>query len=141
MNLLSGILAILLIATPVYAADDGGVFGNIGVFAPLAILIAIFYFFIIRPQNKRLSTHRELIAGLRRGDVVITSGGIIGKVHRIVDDNECVIEIAENVRVKVVKSTITGKQGEEPTKPTKLTKLTNLTKPTKPTTTSSSGTK
>lgn len=116
MNLLYSLLAVLLIASPANAAEGGSALDNIGVFAPLVILIAIFYFFIIRPQNKKLAAHRALIADLRRGDVVITSGGIIGKVHRVVDDSECVIEIAENVRVKVVKSTITSKQGGEPPK-------------------------
>ncbi len=115
MKILS--LALLLFATSLFAtpafAQEGSAFGNFGVFFPLVILIAIFYFFIIRPQNKRLKTHRDMVAGLRRGDTVITSGGIVGKIHRVIDDNECLIEIADNVRVKVVKTTISSKQGDD----------------------------
>ena len=102
------ILALMLTAQPALA-QDGGVMSNLGVFFPLIALIAIFYFFIIRPQNKKLRDHREMVASLRRGDIVITAGGVIGKIHRIIDDNECVVEIADNVRVKMVKTTITGR--------------------------------
>jgi preprotein translocase subunit YajC len=73
---------------------------------PLVAIIAIFYFLLIRPQQKRMRAHAELIGGVRRGDVVVTSGGIIGKVTKV-DDAELTVEIAENVRVKVVKSTLT----------------------------------
>ena len=104
------ILSPLFLAAPAWAANgDGGIMGNFGVFFPLIALIAIFYFFVIRPQNKRLRDHRELVAGLRRGDVVVTAGGIIGKIHRVGDESECIIEIADNIRVKVIKTTITGK--------------------------------
>ena len=104
------ILSPLFFAAPAWAANgDGGLMGNFGVFFPLIALIAIFYFFVIRPQNKRLREHRELVAGLRRGDVVVTAGGIIGKVHRVGDESDCIIEIADNIRVKVIKTTITGK--------------------------------
>ncbi len=69
-------------------------------------LIAIFYFLIIRPQNKRLKDHRDMVSNVRRGDTVVTSGGIIGKVVKV-DDAELQVEIADNVRVRVVKSTLT----------------------------------
>ena len=80
----------------------GDVIAQFGVFIPI---IAIFYFLIIRPQQQRLKTHQALIANVRRGDVVVTSGGIVGKIIKVVDD-EVLVEIAENVRIRVVKSTI-----------------------------------
>ncbi len=103
-------LSPIFLAYPAWAVNgDGGLMGNLGVFFPLIALVAIFYFFVIRPQNKRLRDHRELVAGLRRGDIVVTAGGIIGKVHRVGEESECIVEIAENIRVKVVKTTITGR--------------------------------
>lgn len=71
-----------------------------------AALIAIFYFLLIRPQQKRLKAHRELVENLRRGDTVVTSGGIVGKIVKIVDEREALVEIAEGVRVRVVKQTV-----------------------------------
>jgi preprotein translocase subunit YajC len=84
------------------ALGFGDVIAQFGVFIPI---IAIFYFLIIRPQQQRLKTHQALIANVRRGDVVVTSGGIVGKIIKVVDD-EVLVEIAENVRIRVVKSTI-----------------------------------
>ncbi len=104
------LMGLIFTASPAWAANgDGGLMSNFGVFFPLIALVAIFYFFVIRPQNKRLREHRELIAGLRRGDMVVTAGGIIGKVHRVGDESDCIIEIADNIRVRVVKTTISGK--------------------------------
>lgn len=71
-----------------------------------AALIAIFYFLLIRPQQKRLKAHRELVENLRRGDTVVTSGGIVGKIVKIVDEREALVEIADGVRVRVVKHTV-----------------------------------
>lgn len=71
-----------------------------------AALIAIFYFLLIRPQQKRLKAHRELVENLRRGDMVVTSGGIVGKIVKIVDEREALVEIADGVRVRVVKHTV-----------------------------------
>lgn len=73
---------------------------------PFIFIFIILYFLIIRPQQKRVKTHQELISNIRRGDTVVTSGGMIGKVTKVTDDNELVVELAENVRVRVVKSTI-----------------------------------
>ena len=108
---LGTILGIALFAEPAFA-QEGGMMSNLGVFFPLIALIAIFYFFIIRPQNKKLRDHREMVASLRRGDTIITAGGVIGKIHRVIDDHECIVEIADNVRVKMVKTTITGKHAD-----------------------------
>ena len=70
-------------------------------------IIAVFYFFMIRPQQKKMKEHRALIAGVRRGDRVVTGGGLIGQVTKVISDGEVQLEIAEGVRVRVVRSTIT----------------------------------
>jgi len=70
-------------------------------------IIAVFYFFMIRPQQKKMKDHRALIAGVRRGDRVVTGGGLIGLVTKVINDGEVQIEIAEGVRVRVVRNTIT----------------------------------
>lgn len=90
-------------------AAAGGAGGGLGPmliqFAPFLIIIVIFYFLLIRPQQQRAKKHREMIENLRRGDEVVISGGMIGKVTRLTD-NEATVEIAENVRVKVIRQTI-----------------------------------
>ncbi|MEM6743706.1 MAG: preprotein translocase subunit YajC [Pseudomonadota bacterium] len=73
---------------------------------PLILIFVIFYFFLIRPQQKRAKEHRTMLDALRRGDQVVTQGGIIGKVSKVKDDDEVEVEIAEGVRVKIVKATI-----------------------------------
>ena len=74
-------------------------------------IILIFYFLLIRPQQKRQKAHREMLAGLARGDTAITSGGLIGKVTRVADD-EITLELADNVRVRVVKSMVIDVRGK-----------------------------
>jgi len=78
---------------------------------PTMLIIGIMYFLMIRPQQKRLKEHRDLIAGIRRGDTVVTSGGIIGKVTKV-EDNELQVEIAEGVKIKVVRGTISEVRGK-----------------------------
>lgn len=73
---------------------------------PFVFVLIIFYFLLIRPQQRRMKHHQEMISNLRRGDVVVTSGGLIGKIAKVVDESEVVIELADDVRVRVVKSTI-----------------------------------
>lgn len=73
---------------------------------PILLMFVIFYFLLFRPQQQRAKQHREMVNNIRRGDTVVTSGGIIGKVTRVKDDNEIEIEIAENTRVRVVKATV-----------------------------------
>ncbi|TXG81221.1 MAG: preprotein translocase subunit YajC [Sphingomonadales bacterium] len=73
---------------------------------PFIAIFAIFYFLLIRPQQKRMKAHREMISSVKRGDTVVTAGGLIGKVTRVQDD-EVQVELAENVRVRAVKSTLT----------------------------------
>jgi preprotein translocase subunit YajC len=75
-------------------------------FLPLVAIFVIFYFLLIRPQQRRLKEHRALIEAVKRGDTVVTSGGIIGKVTKV-EDAELEVEISANVRVRVVKSTLT----------------------------------
>ena len=85
------------------AAPTGSAF-DFTMLLPLVAMFAIMYFLIIRPQQQRMKSHKEMMANVRRGDVVVTSGGLIGKVTRVVDDNEIQVELADNVRVRVVKS-------------------------------------
>ncbi|MGE5546366.1 MAG: preprotein translocase subunit YajC [Solirubrobacterales bacterium] len=100
-------------------------------FLPLILIFVVFYFLLIRPQQKRMKTHKEMLGQLRRGDKVVTSGGIIGTVHKLTDDNEVVVEIADNVKVRVVRATIqevltkpapvaAGKDGEAKAEPAKV---------------------
>ena len=73
---------------------------------PLILIFVIFYFFLIRPQQKRVKDHKNMVAQLKRGDEVVTSGGIVGRIERILEDDKAELTIAENVNIKVVKSTI-----------------------------------
>ena len=75
-------------------------------FIPLILIFVIFYFFLIRPQQKKVKEHKLMVTGLKRGDEVITSGGIVGKIERVLGDDKVVIQISENVTVEVVQSTI-----------------------------------
>lgn len=77
-------------------------FDSLIMFLPI---ILIFWFLILRPQNKRMKQHREMIAAVSRGDSVVTGGGLIGKVHKVTDD-EVTIDLAEGIRVRAVKSTL-----------------------------------
>mgnify|MGYP000903427669 CR=1 FL=1 len=78
---------------------------GIGQFIPLILIFVIFYFFLIRPQQKKVKEHKAMVENLKRGDKVITSGGIVGTVERIVDNEKAEILIADNVKVEVIKST------------------------------------
>ena len=75
-------------------------------FIPLILIFVIFYFFLIRPQQKKVKEHKLMVTALKRGDEVITSGGIVGRVERIIGDDKVDILISENVTVQVVQSTI-----------------------------------
>ena len=75
-------------------------------FIPLILIFVIFYFFLIRPQQKKVKEHKLMVAALKRGDEVVTSGGIVGKVERVLGDDKIDISISENVTVQVVQSTI-----------------------------------
>ncbi len=75
-------------------------------FIPLILIFVIFYFFLIRPQQKRIKDHKMMVAALKRGDEVVTSGGIVGKIERVHDDDKIDLLISDNVTVQVVKSTV-----------------------------------
>ena len=75
-------------------------------FIPLILIFVIFYFFLIRPQQKKVKDHKLMVASLKRGDEVVTSGGIVGKIERILGDDKVDLLISENVTVQVVQSTI-----------------------------------
>ncbi|MEP2641246.1 preprotein translocase subunit YajC [Roseobacter sp.] len=75
-------------------------------FVPLILIFAIMYFLLIRPQQKKVKDHQAMVSALRRGDQVVTQGGVIGKVVKVKDDNEVELEIAEGVKIRVVQSTI-----------------------------------
>ena len=75
-------------------------------FIPLILIFVIFYFFLIRPQQKKVKDHKLMVTALKRGDEVITSGGIVGRVERILGDDKVDILISENVTVQVIQSTV-----------------------------------
>ena len=77
-------------------------------FIPLILIFVIFYFFLIRPQQKRVKDHRTMVSSLKRGDEVITSGGIIGIVERVMEDDRIEVKLSDNVKVQIIKSTITS---------------------------------
>ena len=96
-----------MLVTPAYAQAAGGAGSAFASFIPLILIFAIMYFLLIRPQQKKLKEHQAMVAALRRGDRVVTQGGIIGKVTRVKEDEtEIEVEIAQNVKVNVVRSTI-----------------------------------
>ena len=82
---------------------------GIGQFIPLILIFVIFYFFLIRPQQKKVKDHKIMIGNLKRGDKVITSGGIIGTVERVMENDKAEIKISDSVNVEIIKST--GIQG------------------------------
>ena len=78
---------------------------GIGQFIPLILIFVIFYFFLIRPQQKKVKEHKAMVESLKRGDKVVTSGGITGTVERLIDNDKVEVEIAENVTVEVIRGT------------------------------------
>jgi len=77
---------------------------GIGQFIPLILIFVIFYFFLIRPQQKKVKEHKAMVESLKRGDKVITTGGIVGTVERIIDNEKVEINISENVNVEIVRA-------------------------------------
>lgn len=98
-----------MFVTPAFAQATGTAPSGaaaIGSLMPIILIFIIFYFLLIRPQQKKMKEHRAMVEALRRGDEVITSGGIIGKVSKVQEDGRVEVEIADGVKVKVVKHTI-----------------------------------
>jgi preprotein translocase subunit YajC len=93
--------------TPAFAQGAGPAAGGSFILQllPFLMIFAIIYFLIIRPQQRRLKEHREMVEAIRRGDTVVTSGGLIGKVTKV-DETELTIDIAENTRVRMIRSTV-----------------------------------
>lgn len=96
-----------MFVTPAYAQAAGGAAGALGSFVPLILIFGIMYFLLIRPQQKKLKNHKAMVEAVRRGDQVVTQGGIIAKVSKVKEDGEIEVEIATGVKVRVIKSTIT----------------------------------
>ena len=78
---------------------------GIGQFIPLILIFVIFYFFLIRPQQKKVKEHRAMVEGLKKGDKIVTSGGITGTITRVIDNEKVEVEIADNVTVEVIRGT------------------------------------
>jgi preprotein translocase subunit YajC len=96
-----------MLISPAFAQSAGGGSDFILQLVPILLMFVIFYLLLLRPQQQRAKAHREMVANLRRGDTVVTSGGIIGKVTKVRDDSEIEVEIAENTRVRVLRATVT----------------------------------
>ena len=95
-----------MFVSPAYAQAAGGVFGDAGMFVPLILIFVVFYFLMIRPQQKKQKSHREMIGALRRGDRIVTNGGLIGSISRVANDAELILEIANGVKVRVLRSMV-----------------------------------
>jgi preprotein translocase subunit YajC len=95
-----------MFVTPAYAQAAGGAGSAIASFVPLILIFAIMYFLLIRPQQKKIKEHQKMVQALRRGDQIVTQGGLIGKVSKVKDDGELEVEIAEGVKVRVVRNTV-----------------------------------
>ena len=104
--------------SPAYAQSGGGLGGGgFEAFLPLILIFVVFYFLLIRPQQKKAKQHREMLAAIRRGDKVVTNGGILGTVTKVVDENELMVEIAEGIRVRVQRGMIAAVRSKtEPVK-------------------------
>ena len=89
---------------------------GIGQFIPLILIFVIFYFFLIRPQQKKIKEHKNMVTSLKRGDQVVTSGGIVGQIEKVHDDDKIDLVISDNVTVKVIKSTVQSLLANQNTK-------------------------
>ncbi|MDX2224151.1 MAG: preprotein translocase subunit YajC [Rhodospirillaceae bacterium] len=106
--------------SPAYAQAAGGDAGGaFTAFVPLILIFVIFYFLLIRPQQKKMKEHKAMLGAIRRGDKVVTNGGIIGLVTKVVDDRELQVEIAENVRVRVLRDMVASVMGKTEPAPAK----------------------
>jgi preprotein translocase subunit YajC len=97
-----------MFVTPAYAQASplgGDAFSFL---VPMVLMFVLAYFLLLRPQQKRMREHQDLVKNLRRGDTVVTSGGLVGKVTKVVDDDQIEVEIADGVRVRQVRSMVSG---------------------------------
>lgn len=97
-----------MFVTPAYAQAAGGAGGGIlnSMLIPMVLIFAIMYFFMIRPQQKKMKEHQTMLGALRRNDKIVTAGGLVGKVTNVKDEAEVEVEIAEGVKVRVLRTTI-----------------------------------
>ena len=95
-----------MLISPAYAQAAGGGESGFVALLPLVLIFVVFYFLLIRPQQKKMKQHKEMVSNVRRGDKIVTGGGLIGTITKVTDDNEVQVELAENVRVKVLRHTI-----------------------------------
>lgn len=110
--------------TPAYAqaAAPGGT-DMLMSLLPFVLIFVIMYFLILRPQQRKVKAHQEMVKGIRRGDTVVTSGGLIGKVARVIDDNEVELQLADNVKIRQLRSMISDVRAKgEPAKESKDSK-------------------
>jgi preprotein translocase subunit YajC len=96
--------------SPAFAQTAGiaGAGSLLSSIVPFILIFGIMWFLLIRPQQKKVKEHRAMVDALRRGDQIVTAGGLIGKVHKVKEDGEVEVEIADGVKVRVVRSTITS---------------------------------
>jgi len=95
-----------MFVTPAYAQSAAGGVAGFGSLLPLVLIFAIMYFLLIRPQQRKAKEHKQMVENLRKGDQVVTQGGIIGKVTKVKEDNEIEVEIATGVKIRVVQTTV-----------------------------------
>jgi preprotein translocase subunit YajC len=97
-----------LFITPAYAQAAGAAgLGEMGgMFLPLILIMGVFYFLLIRPQQKKMKEHQEMLKKVGKGDTIVTSGGLIGRVVKVIDDNELQVEIGDNIKVRVLRTGI-----------------------------------
>ena len=97
-----------MLVSPAYAQAAGDAPSLISTLIPFILIFAIMWFLLIRPQQKKMKEHRAMVEGLRRGDQVVTAGGIVGKVTKVREDGEVEVDIADGVKVRIVSQTITA---------------------------------
>jgi preprotein translocase subunit YajC len=98
-----------MFTTPAFAQSTsmfGGDAGGLGIMVPMVLVFAIMYFLMIRPQQKRAKQHQEMVKNVRRGDTVITNGGLVGKITKVIDDDQIEVEVADGVRVRQMRSMV-----------------------------------
>lgn len=98
--------------SPAYAQAAGGSDGGFATLLPLVLIFVVFYFLLIRPQQKRAKDHRAMLNAVRRGDKVVTGGGIMGTVTKVINDEEVAVEIAEGIKVRVQRSLLASVQSK-----------------------------
>ena len=95
-----------MLVSPAWAQSGGGGFGGMESLLPLVLIFVAFYFLLIRPQQKKAKVHREMLGNVRRGDRIVTNGGLVGNVTRVPNDTELIVEIADGVKVRIMRGMI-----------------------------------